>query len=109
MVVTIKNNAIVLRYPDILYIEVRGHNLRIKTASNAQALEVRGQLRDIMATLPAELFVRCHRSFLVNLMYVRQLASKTLAMSDGALIPLGRKYDTAVADAFNHFYQGMSL
>lgn len=35
MVVTIKNNAIVLRYPDILYIEVCGHNLRIKTASNA--------------------------------------------------------------------------
>ena len=63
MVVTIKNNAIVLRYPDILYIEVRGHNLRIKTASNAQALEVRGQLRDIMVTLPAELFVRCHRLF----------------------------------------------
>ena len=109
MVVTIKNNAIVLRYPDILYIEVRGHNLHIKTVNSVQALEVRGQLREVMATLPAELFVRCHRSFLVNLMYVRQLTSKTLTISDGALIPLGRKYDANVANAFNHFYQGMSL
>ena len=42
-------------------------------------------------------------------MYVRQLSTNTLMMADATVIPLGRKYEASVAEAFDQFYQGMSL
>lgn len=109
IVINTRKSIVSLRYQDILYIEVAAHNLRFHTINRIDALETRGRLLDVVASLPSELFVRCHRSFLVNLMYVRQLSTNTLMMADATVIPLGRKYEASVAEAFDQFYQGMSL
>lgn len=109
IVINTRKSVVSLRYQDILYIEIAAHNLRFHTINQIDALETRGRLLDVVASLPSELFVRCHRSFLVNLMYVRQLSTNTLMIAGATVIPLGRKYKASVADAFDQFYQGMSL
>ncbi len=109
IVIHTRKSVVSLRYQDILYIEVTAHKLRFHTVNQKDALETRGRLLDIAASLPSELFVRCHRSFLVNLMYVRRLSANSLMMSDATVIPLGRKYESSAAEAFDRFYQGMRL
>lgn len=58
----------------------------------------------IQKKLSSALFVQCHRSFLVNLMYIRHITGHSLIMADGKEIPLGRKYLSAFMTEFRRYY-----
>lgn len=68
-----------------------------------QSIAVREALYSLEERLPKEIFVRCQRSFLVNLCHVRALTGTTLYLSDGTEIPLGRGHKAAVGDAYRNF------
>lgn len=42
--------------------------------------------------LKSELFVRVHRSYIVNIKYFREIEGMTIVMKDNSRIPLGQKY-----------------
>ena len=50
--------------------------------------------------LPPGIFVRCQRSFLVNLCHAAQAAGGELILSDGTRLPLGRKVRDRVIEAY---------
>lgn len=73
----------------ILYLEAMGDYVRIHTTDDAYL--TKESLKSILERLPGVDFRQVHRSFIVNMHYVRQRKSHELIIRD-RLIPIGRSY-----------------
>lgn len=72
----------------IIYLE---SNLRkVTVCCRDSQLETYAKLDDLMPQLP-DGFVRCHRSFIVNLAYVVSLDKDAITLYDGTSIPVSRR------------------
>lgn len=82
----------------IWYIDVYGHQCHIHT--QPETLVTRRGLDDLEVAIDSSDFLRCHRSYLVNMNYIQGLEGNHFRMSDGNLIPIGSTYSTQTR---NHF------
>ena len=71
----------------IQYIDVYGHQSRIHT--NQELIVTRRGLDDLEAAIDSPDFLRCHRSYLVNMNYIQGMEGNDFRMSDGSLVPIG--------------------
>lgn len=87
----------------ILYIEVFSHQLEIHTLAG-QVLSVPGALTQIQQRVPAGQFLRCHKSYLVNLDSVEGIRRYQLQLSGGRCIPTSKKnYNEVRRSVFEYF------
>ena len=77
---------------DILYFEVRNYIIIVHYEDTL--FEFYSTMGKIENSLLGHGFVRTHRSFLVNLSHIRSMMRQELELSDGSVIPIGRKYLT---------------
>lgn len=77
-----------LRLNRIRYLEIAGKKVIAHMTEGEQCC-LNGKLDDIAALLPRE-FVRCHKSYLVNLRYVEAVQRYQLTMSDGMVLPISK-------------------
>lgn len=98
----------ILRLPvdAILYAEVSGHTCSVFTIDRENPYVFRQPIDYLRQKLPLDLFAQCHRSYVVNLMYVRRLTGNQLTMSDGTVIQIGRKYQSDFMLKFREYYLG---
>lgn len=54
-------------------------------------------------------FVRCHRSYCVNLRFVERISKYELTLDNGELIPVSRRLYSDVNEAFIRFYRGQGI
>ena len=96
----------ILRLPinSIIYLEVSGHYCIIKTADEKKEYTFKQSLDVIRQKLPERMFAQCHRSYVVNLMYVRHIMGGNVTMSDGESIKLGKVYQSQFIKRFRQFY-----
>ena len=102
MLVEAGMNTYRLPYDQILYIEALNKKLNICTVR--QSISVRRSISSLADTLP-EGFLRCHRSYIVNMKHVDSTDYKQMlvTMSDGSQLPIAR----SMKDAFHEqFTQG---
>lgn len=81
-----------LDYRDIFYLESSGHRVMIHLTGQCEEI-VYAKLDELENSLEDERFVRCHKSFLVNMDYVREV-DKDFVMEGGEIVPIrshGRK------------------
>lgn len=99
-----KNSRVTLRLlpEDIVYIEAAAHNTELHTREKCYV--VREGINVWRDRLSMEMFCSCHRSFLVNLLYVAHLEKEMVILDDRRQIPLSRKSYTDVNRAFIRFY-----
>lgn len=64
---------------------------RIVHLASGEAIHLSASLEQIARELPAEQFVYCHRSIVVNLERVRSLATGELTLDDGTKLPVSRR------------------
>lgn len=83
-------------YQDILYISSCGHYLTIHTRE--QDYEWKYLLKELQPRLPGQ-FVRCHRSFVVNIDYIRRMDGKRIFLSNGEDIDVAAGYLESVRRA----------
>lgn len=95
----------VLSYKDIISFEARGHYVTV-TLANSPVIEYRTPFNTILNILPSGLFGQCHRSYIINIMYVRRIQPNSLLLSDNREIPIGSKYSDKFFDLFESYYQG---
>lgn len=81
----------VIQVQDILYFEVRNYII-IVHYSGSESFEFYSTLGKIENNLTGRGFVRSHRSFLVNTRHIQSILRQELKLSNGATIPVGRKY-----------------
>lgn len=75
-----------LDYRDILYLESRGHKVLVHL-NNGNTESTYAKLDELEHSIEDERFVRCHKSFLVNMDYVKN-AEKDFEMEDGAIVSI---------------------
>ena len=77
-------------YQKILYVESMGHQLCVKTWE--EEIRSYGKLDDLLDRLPPY-FLLCHKSYLINLNYVRQLEMYRIRLEgEEEWIPVSQKY-----------------
>jgi len=105
--VVIKEGTSVISIPlsSIISIEAIGHTLCLSTSEHKQ-YKTRQKLSELINKMDSRLIVRCHRSYAVNLMYIRKLAHKEITLMDDSIIPLSRKYEVNLYSAFINYHQG---
>ena len=74
---------------DILYLESDLRRIVVHTIASDTA-SLYGKLDDLAAIYPS--FVRVHKSYLVNRRHIRAISVGTVALSNGDLLPVSRKY-----------------
>jgi two-component system, LytTR family, response regulator len=77
---------------DIVYLEAQSNYTTVHLL-NGKALLITKTLKLMEAQLPAKLFVRIHKSYLVNGMYIKSLSSSrehTLTLEQNIILPIAR-------------------
>ncbi|MGJ4851547.1 LytR/AlgR family response regulator transcription factor [Bacillota bacterium Meth-B3] len=95
-----------LKTGNILYIESRDHFLEIHETVRKETLLVRMSQNQFHKDLPDGLLVRCHRSFVVNILYVRKLLRAQVILANGTQVPIGAQYRDTLRAVFDKYYQG---
>lgn len=100
----VNKQAIFLPFRDIIYLEALGHTIRFYT-TDTRSTSVRGTLSDYEKRMPS-LFVKAHRSYIVNIMYVRRISRESLTLAGGTTLPLSHSCAESVNAAFRQYNFG---
>ena len=97
----IGRNRISLPVCELIWAEAMGRSCVLHSAHGQ--ITANGSLLELATRLPPDLFLRCQKSFLVNLRHIRAVGSGILTMSDGAEVPVSRSSRGAVLQAHTAF------
>jgi DNA-binding LytR/AlgR family response regulator len=97
VLINLKSKA-VLSSGEILYIKSDGHYVEYHLKNKAKPEIDRNTLKEVMNMLPAETFVRIHKSFIVNIYHIRIMNSTKLMLNNGVWINLSRTYKQELKD-----------
>lgn len=89
VLLNVADGARAVQIDKIVYIEILSHYLEVHCVE--ESIKVRGSMHSIEESLLKNNFYRIHKSYLVNLAYVKAVKSSMLIVGDASL-PLGRKY-----------------
>ena len=94
----IGGKTVSLPLAEIRYIESYNHNIVIHQASGDRSYLL--SLSEAEKQLPPGQFCRCHNSFIVNLFHIRRVSSRTIYLTDGRNLSIGRRYMEQFQDQF---------
>ena len=93
------NNSLhTIRCSQLLYLSSNLHIVSF-CLKNGEILKTYGKLDDFVMQLPAEIFMRCHQSYIVNLNHVTAMTSDTFIL-EGISVPVSRKYSKPARDKY---------
>lgn len=92
----------VINTKELLYIKSDGHYLEFFTQENTKPEIDRNTLKEMTERLTSEGFSQIHKSYLVNLDYIRIINSTKLMLEDGTWLPLSRTYKPKLKETLLH-------
>ncbi len=75
---------------DILYIESENNKVNIVLAKTAEKITVYTKLDEFEQTQQLNNFIRSHKSYLVNFLYIEKYANDKFVLTTGTAIPISR-------------------
>ena len=85
-----KNKIYILNQNDIMYFE---RDLRVThIVLKDRTITITERLDDLIDRLDLKHFIRCHRSYIVNVLYLHEYSYNSLIMKNDYTIPISRKY-----------------
>ena len=88
----------------IMYVESDAHDCVFHCRQNTSYVS-RCKLDDVETDINNSKFIRCHKSYLVNMNYVQSISPNEFVMSDGSTIPITKKDSKTVNDIYKHFLE----
>ena len=101
IIIETTHENIKLDYKDIYYCIMFSPYIDIHTKE--QKITLRKKISDIEELLPNKYFVRCHRSYIVNVMHIRSVIKTNVILENGVKIPISRGKYNEVNDAFINY------
>lgn len=89
---------------DIVYVESERRVLNIHTA--LETIRTYGKLVDLEDSLPVG-FIRCHKSFLVNMHYIKAIGQGELRLVQGERVPVSQSRKRATQEAVRAYARGI--
>ncbi|MDN5200975.1 LytTR family DNA-binding domain-containing protein [Fulvivirgaceae bacterium BMA10] len=96
-------SQIKLEYNDIIYIESDGNYIAFHTKERKYLSRI--SMSEIAQNLPPKQFLRIHKSYLINLKYLKKVENYRVLISE-IWLPIGRKYKTLIRTYSNAFTRG---
>jgi DNA-binding LytR/AlgR family response regulator len=90
--------AVKVLLKDITYVEVLSNYCLIHTTTNT--IKCRLTLDEIEQRLENSGFLRTHRSYVVNMRYIQNIAEDDFILTNGALVPIRRSDKLAIKQAY---------
>jgi len=106
LLVPVEDGSRHIRTSEILYIEVRDHWLNIVTKEGI--FGILGSLKEMEEKLSAHDFVRCNKSYLINLQYVTRLKSDVVIINNNYQLEVARSRRKALQEAVVNYYHHVS-
>ena len=79
------------------------HTAIIHTRDNRYS--TRKTIAEIIAELDDTLFVRCHKSFVVNIQHIASISKKCVVLSDKSSVDLGKTFASDVNERFIKYFK----
>jgi len=101
----LKSGGIVknIPYNNICYIEAQRNKLLV-IQNNGEKLESYGTFSNILNLLKDEAeFTQTHRSYIINMRYIREFASTSIKLQSGVEIPVSRNFSQATKHDYFEF------
>ena len=89
-----------VKVADIVYLESAGEYVRLHIEGSS-TITTLFRLKNMETTLPAESFLRVHRSYIVNLKRIASYTKGRIFLDNGEYIPLGENYKARFLEYFN--------
>ena len=83
-----------VKISDIVYLESEGEYVRMHLIDGS-TITTRCRPKTMDAALPSELFMRVHRSYIVNLRMIKAYVKGRIFLSDTDYVPIGENYKEA--------------
>ena len=83
-----------VKISDIVYLESEGEYVRMHLADGS-TITTLFRLKNMETALPSEMFMRVHRSYIVNLRAIKAYVKGRIFLSDNEYIPIGENYKEA--------------
>lgn len=80
-----------IKVADIVYLESAGEYVRLHI-EGSQTITTLFRLKNMEATLPSNLFLRVHRSYIINVKRISSYTKGRIFLDNGEYIPLGENY-----------------
>lgn len=90
---------------EIMYAEAFGRTSRLYMRGG-EKIDCNVGIGALLEELTAEPFIHCHRSYAVNLKYVRTVGRTEVTLDDGNIVPVSRRIYSEVSRAFVEYYRG---
>ena len=90
--ITVEEKGVIRRVDEdrLCYLDVLGHYTQLHL-SDASVIRVKESLGTVLARIHRkELFVKCHRSYAVNLSYIEKISRAECTLTDGEILPVSR-------------------
>lgn len=104
LLISVDSGQMKIPYMEVYYITMLSHTAKIKTSKNEY--DVRKTAHELTEDLPVY-FIRCHRSYIVNLLKADCVYKDSVLMMDGKMIPVSRKNSKEVSDMFIKLHMEM--
>ena len=95
-----------VKISDIVYLESEGEYVRMHLADGT-TITTLFRLKNMEAALPSEMFMRVHRSYIVNLQRIRSYVKGRVFVSDSEYIPIGENYRETFQRYIETHYQNL--
>lgn len=91
-----------IRYSDIKYFIVYSHYVHIELLN--KKIIYKKRISDLEEELPKTHFLRCHRSYIVNLHFIKSIEKEFLTLDDNTNIPISRGKREKVLELFMNYF-----
>lgn len=92
-----------VKISDIVFIESVGEYVRLNLRDGS-TLTTLYRLKNMESELPSTLFVRIHRSYVVNMSYIHSFSRNKIELLDNNELPIGESYRDPLTAQLDEFY-----
>lgn len=75
----------------------------IEVHTSSEKIILRKKISEMEKILPSKYFIRCHRSYIVNVKYIKSITKNNVLLENGLKIPISRGKYNEINDAFINF------
>lgn len=93
-----------IKETDILFVESFSHRVEINTLD--ENYTIRKNIGVMEKELNEDLFIRCHRSYIVSLLHIKTIGRDEIQLDNGEIIPLSRRRYKDVNMKFINYFRG---
>ncbi len=106
--INFKNSINTIKVCDIMFIETYLRNLRIITIDK-KTYEFSDSMDNVEMFFEKFNFVRCHKSFIVNLNFIESIKSNDVILKNYIVIPVSKNKRKTIIEKYNLYLSGVKL